>query len=102
MLANALFEDLRGRREAMLARMAELVRHESPSRDKAALDALARGLAARLEALGAVVRPIANPEGGDHIRARWAAPGAAGAEAPALLLGHFDTVWPRGTLESMP
>src|SRR3954452_23126457 len=102
MVANALFEDLQGRRDAMLARLAELVRHESPSRDKAALDALARGLAVRLEALGAEVSLIANPEGGDHVRARWAAPGAADALAPALVLGHFDTVWPHGTLAALP
>jgi glutamate carboxypeptidase len=86
----------------MLSRLAELVRHESPSRDKAALDALARSLAGRLGTLGAEVRLVANPEGGDHVRACWAAPGPNAAEAPALVLGHFDTVWPRGTLEARP
>jgi glutamate carboxypeptidase len=102
MLIQHLLADLEDRREAMLARLAELVGHESPSKDKAALDPLARGLAGRLENLGAEVSLIANPEGGDHLRARWAAPGAADDSAPALVLGHFDTVWPHGTLAARP
>jgi glutamate carboxypeptidase len=102
MRTTPLIGDLEPRRGAMLERLAELVRHESPSRDKAALDLLARNLAARLGALGAEVSLIANPEGGDHVRARWAAPGAADDEAPALVLGHFDTVWPHGTLAALP
>jgi glutamate carboxypeptidase len=93
---------LRAQQEAMIERLAELVAHESPSRDKPALDALAQRLAARLEALGARVRLIANPEGGEHVRACWAAAGAADAAAPALVLGHFDTVWPHGTLAAQP
>jgi glutamate carboxypeptidase len=34
---------------------------------------------------------------GEHVRADF-----AGAGAPLLLLGHLDTVWPRGSLVSMP
>jgi glutamate carboxypeptidase len=94
--------DLESRREAMLERLGELVGHESPSRDRQALEALARVLAARLEALGAAVCLTATPEGGNTVRARWAAPGAADARAPILVLGHFDTVWPRGTLAAQP
>jgi glutamate carboxypeptidase len=99
---NPLKTDLESRRQAMLERLEALVGHESPSRDRAALTALARVLAARLEALGATVSLVANPEGGDNVRARWAAPGAADAQAPVLVLGHFDTVWPRGTLVAQP
>ncbi len=99
---NPFKADLESRREAMLERLGVLVGHESPSRDKAALDALALILAGRLEALGAEVSRTANPEGGDNVRARWAAPGAADARAPVLVLGHFDTVWPRGTLAAQP
>lgn len=100
--ATPLLDDLRSRQGAMLARLGELVRHESPSRDKPALDGLARVLAARLGAIGAEVSLIANPEGGDHVRACWGASGPAADEPPALVLGHFDTVWPRGTLEGLP
>ena len=38
-------------------------------------------------------------QGGDHVIGRF--PGPADLR-PALVLGHFDTVWPRGTLERMP
>ena len=34
---------------------------------------------------------------GNHLRARF-----GGEGRPVLLLGHFDTVWPVGTLERMP
>ena len=99
---NPFKTELESQRQSMLQRLGELVGHESPSRDKAALDALAPVLAARLEALGAEVSLSANPEGGDNLRARWAASGAAGARRPVLVLGHFDTVWPRGTLAARP
>jgi glutamate carboxypeptidase len=102
MHAAAFHAYLQARSEAMLARLAELVGHESPSREKGLLDSLALSLAARLERLGATVDRVGNPEGGDHLTARWAAPGPAGALAPVLVLGHFDTVWPQGTLAARP
>ena len=43
------------------------------------------------------VDTLARAERGDHVRARFAGTGPA-----VLLLGHFDTVWPVGTLERMP
>ena len=46
--------------------------------------------------------PGRQPRGGRQRPARWAAPGAVDARAPVLVLGHFDTVWPRGTLAVQP
>src|SRR5438270_13015522 len=83
----------------MLHWLSVLVGHESPSRDKPALDGLAKLLADRLQRTGAEVEIRANPEGGDHVLGRVPGPSA---QRPALVLGHFDTVWPRGTLEKMP
>jgi len=83
----------------MMSCLSELVRLESPSHDKPALDTLGALLADRLRHLGAWVEIIANAQGGDHVLGRFA--GRAGL-GPALVLGHFDTVWPRGTLERMP
>jgi glutamate carboxypeptidase len=85
--------------DEMIDRLAELVRFESPSRDKPALDTLAALLGGWLRAVGAAVEIIPNMHGGDHLVGRF--PGPA-EERPALVLGHFDTVWPRGTLERMP
>lgn len=97
---QALLSYLQPRREEMLAAVARLVEHESPSRDKASLDALAGALAGRFRDLGAEVGLIAHPGGGDHLLARFDAPGAEAP--PALILGHFDTVWPAGTLARQP
>jgi glutamate carboxypeptidase len=102
MSERTIATELQSHQEAMIIRLAELVAHETPSRDKRALDTLAHNLAARLEALGARVERIANPEGGEHVRASWAAEGAAATAAPALVLGHFDTVWPHGSLAALP
>ncbi|MFI5457793.1 MAG: M20 family metallopeptidase [Isosphaerales bacterium] len=83
----------------MMSCLSELVRLESPSRDKPALDTLGTLLADRLRHLGASVEIIPNSQGGDHVLGRFA--GGTGL-GPALVLGHFDTVWPRGALERMP
>ncbi len=80
--------------------LAELVRLESPSRDKDALDALEDVLADRLRMLSeprsrsSPMRTEATTSSADFL-------GPAELR-PALVLGHFDTVWPRGTLERMP
>jgi glutamate carboxypeptidase len=85
--------------EPIVAALRELVDHESPSRDKAALDTLASVIADRLARAGGIVERRENPKGGDHLIARFFTeqPGA-----PALLVGHFDTVWPIGTLALRP
>jgi glutamate carboxypeptidase len=88
-----------GIEQEMLNRLSDLVRLESPSRDKMALDILGGVLAERLRQLGASVEIIRNAHGGDHVLGRFA---GSAALRPALVLGHFDTVWPRGTLERMP
>jgi glutamate carboxypeptidase len=74
-----------------------LVQLESPSTDKAAVDRCGRELAARLRAAGADVETLRQLERGDHLRAR-----IPGAGSPVMILGHFDTVWPVGTLQRMP
>jgi glutamate carboxypeptidase len=83
----------------MVRLLSELVRLESPSRDKEALDTLGSLLAARLREHGASVEIVANPQGGDHVLARFA---ATAQLRPALVVGHFDTVWPRGTIARLP
>src|SRR5215471_11894543 len=86
-------------RESMLVLLEELVSFESPSRDKASLDRLGMRIADHLRSAGGSVEVVPNNRGGDHLVARF--PGPAGRR-PALVLGHFDTVWPHGTLAKMP
>jgi glutamate carboxypeptidase len=87
------------RRNAMVSTIRELVEIESPSDDKAAVDRVAKDMAARFAALGGTVRIHRAKSSGDHLQVDFAAPSAA---KPVLLLGHYDTVYPRGTLASMP
>jgi glutamate carboxypeptidase len=95
----AWIEHFRSRLPAMLAEVRALVEHESPSGDKPALDALADLLEWRLTELGCAVGRIRNEHGGDILSAAFLSSG----DGPCtLVLGHFDTVWPRGTLASMP
>jgi len=82
-----------------------LVRLESPSDDKMAVDRCGAELAELLTRIGADVTPMRQSASGDHLRARWLprkAENRDSARPQILLLGHFDTVWPVGTLERMP
>src|SRR2546423_9991347 len=80
-----------------MARLTRYGRHETPTGDARALNALADVLEERYRELGAQTERVAQ-ETGDHLVARW-----GDTAAPhVLLVGHHDTVWPSGTLESMP
>jgi glutamate carboxypeptidase len=83
--------------EATLQAIETLVRLESPSPDKAAVDRCGDALAGMLRRIGGDVDRIPRADRGDHVRARF-----AGHGTPVLLLGHIDTVWPIGTLGRMP
>ena len=74
-----------------------LARLESPTSDKTAVDCCGAELIARLTSIGFDVEPIQQPVAGDHIRAT-----VGGGPSQLLMLGHFDTVWPVGQIETMP
>lgn len=73
----------------MIDLLRELVELESPTGDTRAMR---DRTAAELRALGADVTLE-----GEHVRAD-----VPGEGKPLLLLGHLDTVWPRGTLAELP
>jgi glutamate carboxypeptidase len=85
----------------MLASLEALVRIESPSDDKAAVDRCADALAALGGEAGARVDRVAGGPAGDHLRLVFGPPPGAGS-IRLLMLGHTDTVWPLGTLAAMP
>lgn len=101
MHAQALLDDLRSREKEMLAALGDIVAHESPSRDKPHLDVLAQELARRFTAIGGEAAVVDNPSGGNHVSVRFEVRGAAQVQ-PALVLCHFDTVWPLGTVAARP
>jgi glutamate carboxypeptidase len=80
-----------------VATIERLVGLESPSTDKAAVDRCGLELRGLLEAAGADVEVLRQQQRGDHLRARL-----GGSGRPVMILGHFDTVWPVGTLTRMP
>jgi glutamate carboxypeptidase len=86
----------------MLETLQALVERESPSTNKASLDSLAGYLAERFRAIGGAVTRLSNPERGDHLKVRFEAEVEENAAAPILILCHFDTVWPVGTVEARP
>src|SRR5262245_55197216 len=73
-----------------------LVRHESPSTDRIAVNRLGDEIARQLGALGAAVDRLPGGERGDHVRAAFEGDGPQ-----ILFLGHFDTVWDVGQLAKM-
>ncbi|NLE52644.1 MAG: M20 family metallopeptidase [Chloroflexi bacterium] len=94
-----MLEFFAARTEAMVALLDELVRYESPTSSKPHVDRLSAHVGARCEALGAEVVVHPRDETGDLRVAIWHrdAPGR-----PIMLVTHLDTVWPLGTLDTMP
>ena len=82
--------------ERLLEQMVEL---ESPSGDSASIDRFGEFLAGTVSG-DAEVSFADGGEWGRHVLCLW---GTVGPDAPQLLiLAHSDTVWPLGTLQSMP
>ena len=81
----------------MLDLLEHWVNHDSPTFDKALVDALGRQIADDFANLGAAVEIQSQPEYGNHYRVVW----GEGARQ-ILLLAHFDTVWPIGEAARRP
>ena len=89
---------LADQRQAMEALLQRIVDTDSNSYDKAGVDAVGALLAAELEADGILLKRIPVDGFGDVILAE--VPGEPGK--PVLLLGHRDTVFPKGEPERRP
>jgi len=84
---------------ALVQTIREFVEIESPSDNKLAADRMGTLLAARFEAAGGRGSVHRAEKYGDNIQIDF--PGRDKTK-PVLLLGHFDTVYPLGTLANMP
>jgi len=84
----------------MVATIRELVEIESPSDNKPAVDRIAAFASAKFEALGGRTRLHRSLGFGDSLQVDFT--GLRSADRPVLLLGHYDTVYPMGTLANMP
>ena len=78
----------------------DLVLVESPSDNKAAVDAAVRLVAGLAQSIGGRVKLHRQKRFGDVLELRFGP--ARSSRKPILLLGHLDTVWPLGTLRTMP
>jgi glutamate carboxypeptidase len=98
---RALLAGARRKQSGQIELIKTLVRAESPSDDKAAVDICGAVVAGHARALGGRVKLHRQRDLGDVIEARFG-PRKKGSTPPVLLLGHIDTVWPVGTLKTMP
>lgn len=91
------------RREEIIRTIRELAEIESPSDHKLAADELGKRLAQKFRAIGGKPRFHATGKYANHLQVDF--PGGKTAKKKTksvLLLGHFDTVYPLGTLAHMP
>jgi glutamate carboxypeptidase len=99
---RALLAGARRKQSALLHLAQQLVAAESPSDGKAAVDVCVALVAAHAKALGGRVKLHRQRAFGDLLEARFGPKFRGGLKQPVLLLGHLDTVWPLGTLKTMP
>lgn len=95
-----LIEHFQSRLSESLALLGELVRIESPTQDRERCEQMARKVVEVLAECGASVTLVPSPAGA-HVLAEWDF-GAAAERRAVMLLGHFDTVWPAGTIAKRP
>jgi len=88
------------RSEWIRTTLRDLVRQESPSEDRAAVNAAVNLVESLGLDLGGRVRRHKQRAFGDILELRFGP--ARSNRKPILLLGHLDTVWPLGTLKDMP
>jgi glutamate carboxypeptidase len=98
---RALLAGARGKQDALIQFARKLVLAESPSDTKSAVDECGMIVIKHARSLGGRVRIHRQLNYGNIIEARFGPRRKSGAKS-ALILGHIDTVWPVGTLRSMP
>ncbi len=97
---QAVLGHLRARQDSMTALLADLVLMETPSTDAASQAPILARLHDEFEAVGLRARLLPGRVSGGNL---YASPARRARGGPAqLMLGHCDTVWPLGTLATMP
>jgi glutamate carboxypeptidase len=96
--ATSVLDFCRQHQAGMLDLLRRLVEIESPSDNKTAIDALGRFLESEFSRCRGKVTFSEQKEFGNHLRVDF----SGNNGKPILLLGHMDTVWPVGTVQTMP
>ncbi len=87
------------RKDEIVQTIRQLVEIESPTDNKPAVDRLGSLLAGRFEGMGGHAMFHRTQDFGDHLQVDFAGQRSG---KPVMLLGHLDTVYPVGTLTTMP
>jgi glutamate carboxypeptidase len=105
---RALLAGSRRKQPALIQLLRRLVEAESPSTNKAAVDICLAQAASHARALGGRVKLRRQRDFGDVLEARFGPrtrfrlKSPSTSARPILVVGHLDTVWPLGTLRTMP
>ena len=99
-VADRILEHVVAQQDRLLEFLQLLVEAESPSAQTETHPAIRLALVAALESLQFSVREIGPRTGPRHIYARPMIRGRG--HSRQLLIGHYDTVWPAGTLNDRP
>ena len=92
---------LRKRVPQMVEALRELTLLESPSLEKEPTDRCCEFLAEKWLQHGTIAQIFRQKHRGDHLRVVWK-PSESRVTSQLLVLGHYDTVYPTGTLAKMP
>jgi glutamate carboxypeptidase len=98
---RALLAGARNKEPELVELIQKLVRIESPSDNKSAVDACGAAVIEHASTLGGRVKIHRQKAFGDVLELRFG-PCKREPAGRIMLLGHIDTVWPVGTLKSMP
>ena len=97
---HEVLDYLQQQQDAMIALLKDLVLIESPSTEPDSQGAILERLEAEFEQLDYRVTRLSARNCGGHL---YATPAARCRRLPTqLMIGHCDTVWPLGTLQTMP
>jgi glutamate carboxypeptidase len=97
---KALLHGVEAKSEWMRTNLCNLVRQESPSEDRSAVNATGAMVELIARDLGGRIKRKKQKNFGDVIELHFGP--SRSSRKPVLLLGHLDTVWPLGTLKTMP
>ena len=99
-MAARVLEHVKGQEHLMTSLIKDLVEAESPSAHPETHDEVRRVLRLALAGVGYETRETGVPDKPRHIYARPAVrPRGASSQ---LVIGHYDTVWPVGTIDERP
>jgi len=97
---QAVLNYLQAQQEPMIGLLKDLVLMETPSTDRDSQAQIRQRLKAEFEEIDYRVNLVPGRSSGGHV---YASPRNRGNRQPAqLMIGHCDTVWPIGTLQTMP